>query len=160
MKMLGLMLTLSCLSTLPRLAHAGEVECESEYGACSVSNEGQDFVGCGCANESGTGGTGGNEWEDFDDEELMAICEAELAFCGAPEDPDDEDPDQEPGCGGGSHDEGGGEGDDGSGIADAGLGQRACSVSSGTGDAGLGLGALLGLWGLGRRRRGAGKRRA
>jgi MYXO-CTERM domain-containing protein len=66
---------------LPSTAHAIDVDCQTEYGSCSVSNDPFDFVTCQCSDESGTGGTGVNDWSEFDAEMLLQICESELEFC-------------------------------------------------------------------------------
>jgi MYXO-CTERM domain-containing protein len=62
-------------------ALAAEVMCSSEDGDCTVSNDDGDSVSCACG-DKGQGTTGGNEWEDLSEDELMEICEMELAFCG------------------------------------------------------------------------------
>lgn len=148
MNKLSMILGTLTLLTLPRLAHAGEVECHDDYGSCSVGNEGQDWVGCGCADEGGTGGTGGNDWEDFSDEELMEICMAELAFCGGDDSDPEEETGEEAGCGGGSEEEGHHAIDDVYVVDD----EQACSVAPGLGDAGLGLAGLVLLGACSRRR--------
>ncbi len=64
-------------------AQAASVDCSNEYGECTVSNDDGDFASCGCGDTSGTGGTGGNDWDGLTEDELLEICLAELRFCGA-----------------------------------------------------------------------------
>ena len=63
-------------------AKAITVECESADGTCTVSNEPDDFSSCACGDEGGTSGTGGSDWADLTEKELMDICLGELEFCG------------------------------------------------------------------------------
>lgn len=79
-----LVATFASIFAAPSLAHAIEVQCESKDGSsCTVSNDGFDSVSCECAGDPGGGSTGGNEWDDFDEAQLLEVCEAELAWCEA-----------------------------------------------------------------------------
>ncbi|MGH1343842.1 MAG: MYXO-CTERM sorting domain-containing protein [Nannocystales bacterium] len=72
----------AAVSLAPLTARAIEVECELKDGStCTVRNDPNDFSSCACADESGTVGGGGNEWEDFDEEQLLEICLSELDIC-------------------------------------------------------------------------------
>ncbi len=77
---------LALVASAPLTAHAIEVECELKDGSvCTVSNDPFDTVSCECA-ESGAGGsTGGEMWADLDEEGLLEVCLAEVAFCEANE---------------------------------------------------------------------------
>ncbi|MBV1861063.1 MAG: MYXO-CTERM domain-containing protein, partial [Nannocystaceae bacterium] len=72
------------LAAVPLTAHALEVECELRDGSsCTVSNDDDDFISCACEDGSGTAGTGGDDWADFDEEQLMEVCLAETVQCSA-----------------------------------------------------------------------------
>jgi MYXO-CTERM domain-containing protein len=67
----------------PGLAQAATAQCMSLDGSCEVSNDGMDWTECMCADGSGVGGGGGNEWAGLSEAELGPICEEQLAnFCG------------------------------------------------------------------------------
>ncbi|MEM6293693.1 MAG: MYXO-CTERM sorting domain-containing protein [Myxococcota bacterium] len=77
---------LLAVGSTPLTAHALEVECSLEDGSiCTVSNDPFDSIECTCADESGGGTSGGEDWADFDEAALLEVCEAELAFCAAGE---------------------------------------------------------------------------
>src|SRR5687768_3198389 len=66
---------------LPSISRAATVECSDEYGSCELSNDGPDSISCSCDEGDSGGTTGGDEWEGLSEEELLEICEVELAFC-------------------------------------------------------------------------------
>jgi MYXO-CTERM domain-containing protein len=76
----ALTLTLAAFALVPSEAKAAQVMCSNEYGSCEVQNS-PSFITCSCVDESSTGGTGGNDYEGMTEEELMAVCEAELSWC-------------------------------------------------------------------------------
>jgi MYXO-CTERM domain-containing protein len=79
---------LALMAALPGRAAAASASCDSTEGSCDVSNDGSDSISCLCADGSGGGGEGGNEWAGLSSEELEAVCEEELAvFCGPPPPP-------------------------------------------------------------------------
>jgi MYXO-CTERM domain-containing protein len=75
-------LGLATLVLLPRPAYALQVQCADENGECKVSNDGSDFIECTCFNDEAFGGTGGDDWANFSEDELMQVCLDELAWCG------------------------------------------------------------------------------
>lgn len=77
--------TLGFVAGTPLTAHAIEVECELRDGStCTVSNDPDDSVSCMCSDDgAGSGSIGGDSWADFDEEQLMEVCLAEVAFCDA-----------------------------------------------------------------------------
>lgn len=83
--LLALTVTALAVTTLagPSLAKAAIAACMSPDGSCEVSNDGFDWIECMCADGSGVGGGGGNEWAGLTELELAPICEEQLAnFCG------------------------------------------------------------------------------
>ena len=73
---------LSVTTITPRAAHAITVECTLKDGSsCTVSNDPVDSTSCMCADESGTGTSGANDWADFDEEMLLEVCVSELELC-------------------------------------------------------------------------------
>ena len=109
-------------------AHAQTVERSTESGSCTVSNDDQDFVSCACTDGSDTGGTGGTDWADLSENDLLQICELELAFCEAT--------DGTTGCGWGGCGSGSdGESDDGWGTdgGDGGTGGDGWGIDGGDG---------------------------
>lgn len=63
-------------------AAALESECMSKLGSCSLTNVPDDFLSCDCADGSGVGGGGGNEWAGLNQAQLDGVCEETLAsFC-------------------------------------------------------------------------------
>lgn len=76
----ALTLSLAAFALVPSEAKAAQVMCSNEYGSCEVQNS-PSFITCSCVDESSTGGTGGNDYEGMTEEELMAVCEAELSWC-------------------------------------------------------------------------------
>jgi MYXO-CTERM domain-containing protein len=88
---LGLGLLAFTLTALvgPSLAYAATANCMSPTGSCEVSNDGEDFTECACADGTGIGGGGGNDWAGLSEVELQPICEEQLAnLCGPPPLPD------------------------------------------------------------------------
>lgn len=83
MKTLVLAVTaFAVVSVFPLAAQAIEVECELKDGStCTVRNDPDDFASCACADDSSTGGSGGDDWADFDEAQLLEICLSEIAFC-------------------------------------------------------------------------------
>jgi MYXO-CTERM domain-containing protein len=78
-------LSLASFAVLVPEAHALESMCASAQGDCSLSNVPDDSISCECADGSGVGGGGGNEWAGFNQAQLDAECEAQLAaLCGPP----------------------------------------------------------------------------
>lgn len=69
-------------------AAAASVECSDDYGSCSVSNDNSDLTTCTCTGwgEDSAGGTasagsGGNDYDGLTADELLEICEEQLAWC-------------------------------------------------------------------------------
>ena len=54
------------------------LECTSPVGACSISNDPEDFIECACVDGTGFGGGGGMTWAGLSDEELLMVCETQL----------------------------------------------------------------------------------
>jgi MYXO-CTERM domain-containing protein len=73
-------LGLALFGLAPSEAKAIEVMCSNEYGMCEVQDN-PSWISCSCIDESSTGGTGGDEYQGLSEAELMAVCEAELAYC-------------------------------------------------------------------------------
>lgn len=164
------------LGVLPGTANATVVQCGNQDDSCEVSNEGSDWVSCTCIGE----GTGGDEWADFSEGELVEVCESYLMHCNGEGTGDDGgDSSTEEGCGdpdgegttdggevdggetdGGIYDgegevtgESGGAEDDGGEDSGGDDEPWGCSVGEGS-DLGLAVSlALLGLFGLRRRTR-------
>ncbi|MFV8751510.1 MYXO-CTERM sorting domain-containing protein [Nannocystaceae bacterium ST9] len=78
---LALGLGLAAFVLAPGTAHALLVQCADENGECEITNDGFDSIECTCANDSAFGGTGGDDWANLSEEELMDACLSELAFC-------------------------------------------------------------------------------
>lgn len=76
----ALVFGLAVFGLAPSEAKAIEVMCSNEYGQCEVQDN-PSWISCSCNNESSTGGTGGDEYQGLSEEELMAVCAAELAYC-------------------------------------------------------------------------------
>jgi MYXO-CTERM domain-containing protein len=74
LSMLGLLLVAS------RPALAIEVMCTNAFGECTVSNDGFDSIECLC-NGEGFGGTGGDQYTDLTEDELLQVCIDQLVFC-------------------------------------------------------------------------------
>jgi MYXO-CTERM domain-containing protein len=103
---LGLFGLFVTLVAMPGTANAGVVQCANEDDSCEVSNEGGvDWVSCACIGE----GTGGAEWMDLSDEELMEVCLSYLIHCNGEGTGDSGYEDD------GAYEDDGGEGDGGTG---------------------------------------------
>ncbi|MCR9160734.1 MAG: MYXO-CTERM sorting domain-containing protein [Nannocystaceae bacterium] len=75
-------LALGAVAIAPLTAHAIEVECTGRDGStCIVSNDPFDSVECDCAEGLGSGSSGANAWDGFDEEMLTEVCEAQLTTC-------------------------------------------------------------------------------
>lgn len=67
----------------PALGQAATANCMGALGTCEVTNDGFDWAECTCADGSGIGFGGGNEWAGLSEVELGPICEEQLAsLCG------------------------------------------------------------------------------
>ena len=76
------------------------IPCEDRTGSCVIDNM-PDFVTCACADEGGgDGGEGGNNWDDYNEDQLYDECLAQLESACGPVEPT-----------GGSMDSGGDSGD-------------------------------------------------
>ncbi|MBX7081096.1 MAG: hypothetical protein K1X88_17985 [Nannocystaceae bacterium] len=75
--------TMVALLGFARPAHAIEVACRTMDGSCTVSNDPFDSISCSCNDTGGDESSGGDMWADLTEDELMEICLAEVAFCGA-----------------------------------------------------------------------------
>ncbi len=125
---------LGFVAGVPLTAHAIEVECELKDGStCTVSNDPVDSSSCMCADESGTGSTGDQEWADFDEEQLMEVCQAEVAFCE--DDDSGGSTDTEPTAGGDTSDD---TGDDSTGSSTGGAETTGDTSPTGTASGGSG----------------------
>jgi hypothetical protein len=67
------------LWAVPSSVWAIETQCQDTNGSCTVSNDPVDSIDCTCEELGGGVTSGGNQWEDFDLDQLHAICEMELA---------------------------------------------------------------------------------
>ncbi len=76
----ALALGLAIFGLTPTEAKATQVMCSNEYGHCEVQDA-PSWISCTCNDESSTGGTGGDQYQGLTEAELMAVCEAELAYC-------------------------------------------------------------------------------
>lgn len=87
----GLPLVVFTLTTLaaPALVQAATANCMGAAGTCEVSNDGFDWTDCTCADGSGIGFGGGNEWAGLSEVELGPVCEEQLdSLCGPIVDPE------------------------------------------------------------------------
>ena len=76
------LVALCVIAITPSAAHAITVECTLKDGSsCTVSNDPVDSTSCMCADESGTGTSGANDWADFDEAMLLEVCTSELELC-------------------------------------------------------------------------------
>ena len=61
-------------------AQAAQVSCDNDFGHCEVSNEPVSSAWCSCDNET-DGTSGGDEFMDMTEEELLEVCNSMLSAC-------------------------------------------------------------------------------
>jgi MYXO-CTERM domain-containing protein len=71
----GTQLVSFCGGPLPPLPW---VECSSKLGACMIDNDPADVLECTCADGQRISGGGGNEWAGLSNDELFTECEEQL----------------------------------------------------------------------------------
>lgn len=69
------------LLAIPSTAHAITVECENDFGSCSVSNDVFDQIECTCSDFGGGVSSGGDQYAGLTKYELLDICAIELSLC-------------------------------------------------------------------------------